>query len=118
MKDKKLEAIEKILVETDPVRLIKMGAPLDEYEEEALLIYEHVNHYFSLEKVHETIYDIFVTRFGGGTAYKLVDGSLIPVEKIIATIERAKKTIGEFESYKDIAEKVKAIIGDKVIAAP
>ena len=118
MKDKKLIAIERVLIEADPVALIKMGAPLDEYEDEAQLIYEHINRYFSLDKVHQTIYDIFVSRFGGGTAYKMVNGELIPIKEIKSSVERAKKIIGELESYKEIAEKVKAIIGDKVVTAP
>lgn len=118
MKDKKLQAIENVLIEADPVGLIRMGAPLDEYEDLAVLIFEQTNHYFSLEKIHETIYDIFVTSFGGGTAYKLSNGQLIPVKEIVASIERAKKIIGAFESYKEIAIQVKTIVGNKVLAAP
>lgn len=93
MKNKKLDAIEKILVEHDPVKLIKMGAPLDEYDHEALLIYERINRYNSVEKMQQIIYDVFVAQFGDKR-------------------RTAIKTIGPFENYKEIAVKVKKVIGD------
>lgn len=93
MKNKKLEAIENILVKDDPVKLIKMGAPLDEYSSEALLIYERINRYTSVESIHQIMYDVFVSQFGN-------------------TKERATKIIGPFEDYKKIAEQIKQVIGE------
>lgn len=92
MKDKKLEAIEKVLVEIDPVKLIKMGAPDDEYSHEAVMIYEGINRYTSLDKMHKIIFDIFVNQFGGK--------------------EYADKIIGTFDSYREVAERIKKIVGD------
>jgi hypothetical protein len=88
MKDKKLQLIEQVLVETDPVKLIKMGAPIDEYSYEALLIYERINHYLTVDKIQQVIYDVFAYCFG----------------------PKPKKIIGTFDSYKEIAVKIKEIV--------
>lgn len=112
MKDKKLESIEQILMIQDPVRLIKMGAPLDEYDSEALDIFERINRYNSVEKIHQIVYDVFVSRFGGGDKYKMVNRTLVKVGEVKPTMESAKKIIGSFEQYREIAEQIKKIIGD------
>jgi hypothetical protein len=96
---KKLEAIEKILVECDPVKLIKMGAPENEYSSEALTIYERINRYTSVDQMQIIIYNVFLESFG-------------PKK------ETAERLIGTFDSYREIAERVKAIIGDKIDVTP
>lgn len=97
MTNEKLKAIEGVLVETDPVKLIKMGAPTDEYSLEALLIYERTNRYFSIEKIHQIVYDIFIMQFGTES-------------KAEKSNKLTKKIIGDFDSYKDVAKKIKEVI--------
>lgn len=89
MDSKKLQALEKILVDTDPVRLIVMGAPPDEYHHEAVMIYERINRYTTIGNIHQIIWDVFVEQFGGIKAYK---------------------TIGKFDSYEEIAKQIKEVL--------
>lgn len=63
MHDKKVKQIEELLAKHDPIKLIKIGAPLDEYSHEAQDIYEHINRYNSVEKIHQIVYDIFMRSF-------------------------------------------------------
>jgi hypothetical protein len=96
MKDKKLQDIEQILRDHDPVRLLSIGAPKDEYDHEALMIYERLNRYYSIEKMQLIIYEVFVTQFGTPTD----------------TLENAERIIGKIDVYTPIAEKIKQVIGD------
>jgi hypothetical protein len=112
MKDKKLEQIEQILITHDPVKLVKMGSPTDEYDSEALDIYERVNRYNSVDKMQQIIYDVFVSRFSGGDRYEMIDGVLTKTGKIKPSKEAAKKIIGAFDSYREIAEQVKKVVGN------
>ena len=101
MKDQKLQDIEQILQNHDPVALIKHGAPKDEYDHEALMIYERINRYCSIEKIQLIIYEVFVTQFGSEQF-----GS----EK--NTLEIAEPIIGKIESYQKIAEEIKQVVGE------
>jgi hypothetical protein len=84
-----LQKIKNILRAEDPIGLIKMGAPSDEYDTEALIIYEHVNAYFPLSKIQSTVHNIFVHYFSG------------------------EKIAGKYEHYESIAKQIKELIGDK-----
>jgi hypothetical protein len=90
MDKKKLQTIEKILVDTDPVRLIVMGAPKDEYHHEAIMIYERVNRYTLLGNIHQIVWDVFVEQFGGP--------------------KYSDKIIGKFDSYGEIAKQIKEVL--------
>ena len=81
------EKIEQILVKHDPVKLIKMGAPTDEYDSEAQMIWERTTRHFSQDKIHEIIYEIFLEQFDG-----------------------KKSIIGESEKYKPIACEIKELL--------
>lgn len=110
MKDKRLEHIEQCLQTHDPVGLIKMGAPLDEYDGEALLVFERTNRYYSIEKVQRTVYDVFVERFSGGDIYQTVDGEFKKTGEEKPSEKSAEKLIGSLESYREIAEQIVKIL--------
>lgn len=88
------EKIELILVKHDPVKLIKMGAPQDEYDSEAKMIWERTTRHFSQEKIHDIVYEVFLIQFAG-----------------------RKSIIGEFDSYKVIAQEIKELLDQKGIRA-
>ena len=96
MKDKKLQDIEQILRDHDPVRLLSIGAPKDEYDHEALMIYERINRYCSAEKIQLIVFEVFVTQFGTGEDM----------------VESAERIIGKIELYQKLAEEIKQVIGE------
>lgn len=104
------EKIEAILVKYDPVKLIKMGAPQDEYDSEAQMIYERTTRHFSLEKIHEIVYDVFVKQFTGGTKYKMEDGEMTSLGEVASSWTRAKSIIGFYEDYRCIALAIKELL--------
>ena len=87
-KIKQYLAIEEILITEDPVKLIKIGAPLDEYSSEAALIFYQISKIdktYSVKKIHNIIYDIFLECFG------------------------SEEIIGKFDDYKEIAVKIENV---------
>jgi hypothetical protein len=86
------EKIEEILIKHDPVKLIAMEAPLDEYRQESILINECVTRHFSTESIHKIVYDIFIKQFGG--------------ERFAPSI------VGPFESYLPIATEIKNLLDE------
>jgi hypothetical protein len=106
MKDK----IEQILIKYDPVGLIKIGAPSDEYDSEAQLIFEYTTKHFSLEKIQQIVYDVFVKQFSGGEVYAMmgIDPVLLGVRP--SSIKKAEPLIGKFEKYHSIAEDIKKLL--------
>jgi hypothetical protein len=114
MHDKKVKQIEEILAFWDPVKLIKMGAPLDEYAHEAQDIYERINRWNSVTRIQEIIYDVFVASFSGGVAYKSnSEGNLEPVGYVEPSKDKALNLIGTFESYKFAADAIKKVLEDE-----
>lgn len=108
------EKIEAILVKHDPVKLINMGAPTDEYSSEAQMIWERTTRHFSQKKIHEIIYEVFINQFGKGTTYKQDrDGNMFAIGEDIAPIEIAIRIIGKFESYEPIAREIKELLDQK-----
>jgi hypothetical protein len=110
MKDKKLEQIEAILVKHDPVGLIKIGAPRDEYSSEAQIIYERTHQHFALEKIHVIIYDVFINQFSGGSSFETNLGMLEYTGEIAPSLVKAETTIGKFEKYLPIAQEIKKLL--------
>jgi hypothetical protein len=105
------EKIETILVKYDPVKLIKIGAPLDEYDSEAQMICERTTRHFSLDKIHNIVYDVFYSQFGGGTVYKANrQGEMIAIGDDIAPVEVTVRIIGKFEEYLSIAQEIKELL--------
>lgn len=101
------EKIEEILVRYDPVKLIKMGAPQDEYSSEAQLIYERTTRHFALEKIHDIVYEIFLQQFTGGSCFSMNHGMLEYTGEEAPSYTRGKKIIGLYEDYLVIAREIK-----------
>jgi hypothetical protein len=83
--------IEQILVRHDPIGLIKMGAPQDEYDSEAQMICERTTKHFSREKIHQIIHEVFVHQFDDGK-------------------KGLKSIAGPYDNYKAIALEIKALL--------
>lgn len=105
---KKLEEFKKILIEADPQHLIKIGAPLDEYDHEALYLYEHISSQDTVTDIQKKIWDHFYDSFCTGTSYAK-DGTY---KEVIMSKEKAITHIGTVDTYKEIAEKIKKVIGN------
>lgn len=106
MKDK----IENILVKYDPMGLIRMGAPLDEYNLEARLIFENIDKIYSVEKIQQLVYDIFRQSFGTGTMYRMIDGVFTKVGEKTMPDEKVDRIVGDFNFYRLMAEDIKKIL--------
>jgi hypothetical protein len=103
--------IEQILAKHDPVGLIKMCAPPDEYSSESLLIADQLgNKDWTVEQIQKIVYNVFVEQFGGGKCYYLVDDELIELEDRSLDIAEVVKTIGDFDCYLPIAEEIKKLL--------
>src|SRR5258708_2846321 len=105
------EKIEAILVKYDPVKLIKMGAPQDEYSSEAQTIFDNIDESYSIDRIQNIIYNIFVNSFGTKQIYEwnaceklLQDGISINYDDFVV------KLIGTIDQYRGIAEDVKKIL--------
>ena len=86
--------IEQILAISDNMGLIKMGAPPDEYDSEARLIYKQLSatNNPTLPIVHQIVYQVFVDQF----SYEAGEG---------------KEDVAElFESYLPAADKIFKLI--------
>lgn len=109
----KLEEIEKILVEEDPIGLIRIGSPSDEYNQEAEIIHERTSRHFSLETIHNIVYQVFVQQFSGGEAFKVgADNQMVSLGYELPSVARAKKIIGYYENYLSIAKRVKNLLDE------
>lgn len=55
-----------LLNEWDPIKLVRRGAPADEYSSEAEMICDYINSYadFSTDELAEEIDDVFAHSFG------------------------------------------------------
>jgi hypothetical protein len=111
MDDTKLEQIKKILLDADLMNLIDRNAcNFDEYDSEALLIYESINRYDYAEKIKYVIWDIFYLSFcTGGTLDK--DSSEIRRNSWRMERSEAINEIGTVDKYADVAFKIKKVIG-------
>lgn len=105
-----LSKIEIILLKADLEGLIKMGTPEDEYNNEALLIFNQINksEADTTEEIAKIIYDVFVNQFGGNNKTKINFIKNRPVNKyysvaneILEAIEDNEEMKEEFEEFKD-----------------
>jgi hypothetical protein len=104
------EKIEQILVRHDPIGLIRMGAPQDEYEQEAQLIYERTTRHFAREKIQDIIYEIFIQKFSGGSCFATNHGVLEYTGEQAPSLTKAIPIIGYYDNYKTIALEIKALL--------
>jgi hypothetical protein len=104
------EQIEAILVRHDPVKLIAIGAPKDEYSSEAHMIWERTSRHFALEKIHDIVYEVFVHQFTGGSCFSMNHGMMEYTGEEAPSYTEAKKIIGLYEDYLVIAREIKELL--------
>lgn len=108
--DKMLEQIKQVLREEDLMSLLKMGAPLDEYDSEALMIFERSYRFDTVDTLKDKLWDVFYMQFCYGTVYKMIDGEMKEICKEVVPREEADKQIGLKHKYSDAATKILKII--------
>jgi len=109
--DDKLEKIKKILLDADPMHLIDRNCcNFDEYDHEALLIYESINRYDDASKIKYIIWDIFYMKFCTGGVYDKESGEVIANRWRMDRAD-AIHEIGLVDKYSDVALKIKKVIG-------
>lgn len=109
--NKTLEEIKSVLRDEDLMGLIRgCGAPLDEYDSEALMIFERVNRLDSIEQIRDKLWDVFYIQFCYGTVYHQVDGVLTEVYKEVVAKEEADRQIGLKHKYSVAANKIRKIL--------
>lgn len=105
-----LDSIKQVLREEDLMGLIRSsGAPLDEYDNEALMVFERVNRYDCVEAIRDKIWDVFYLQFCYGTVYKNVDGELKEIYKDVVPRDEADRQIGLKNKYAEAAKKIQKI---------
>jgi len=67
------EKIKQVVDEWDPIGLLAMGAPENEYYFEVKELFDKLNNNFNVSDVSEIIYDIFIKRFGRDTFTESLD---------------------------------------------
>jgi hypothetical protein len=90
-----VKEIEQVLAHHDPVCLIKMGAPVDEYQQEAVLIFQQINSLMSVGQIQDIAYQVFVSQFGCNNREQP---------------QQLDRLIGDFSSYKKIAIDIQKVI--------
>jgi hypothetical protein len=100
-----MEEFKKLFRDADFQSLIKMGAPPDEYDHEAVFLYNKIVSTDSVADIQKKIWDHFYDSFC--TSYKLDDD--IP---IYDSNSKAVRIIGTVDNYKEIAEQIKKLIGN------
>lgn len=90
MKTNQFNQIVNIINKDDPMGLLKLGAPNDEYYPEVSLIDRYVKPEDSVSDIRDLVYSVFVNQF-------CID-------------EDPKQTVGVVEDYQIIAEEIKKIL--------
>lgn len=105
-----LEQMKQVLREEDLMGLIKMGAPADEYDSEALMIFERSYRFDTIDTLKDKLWDIFYIQFCYGTVYKMVDGEMKEIYKEAVPREEGDKLIGLKHKYTEAATKILKIL--------
>jgi len=103
-----LNEFKRIFREADFQGFIKIGAPLDEYDNEALYLYKNISSKDTIEEIQKKIWEHFYNSFCTGTSYS-EDGKY---KKYSMSIKKAKEYIGTVDAYKEVAEKLKEAINN------
>jgi hypothetical protein len=107
------DEIEKILAKHDPVKLIKIGAPEDEYSSEAQMICERMNKFnriTAVEKIQDIVYEAFIHQFSGGSCFSMDHGMLEYTGETAPSLVKAEPIIGTYDQYRLIAEDIKKLL--------
>lgn len=78
-----LDKVKEIIDEWDPIDLLAMHCPHDEYDDISILISQKVQTTVDIENLAKCIYDLFVYEFGVTTFNKSLDECKMIAEKII-----------------------------------
>ena len=104
MEDMVLQEFKRLFREADFQHLIKMGAPLDEYDNEALSLYTDILPQDSIIDIQKKIWGCFYNSFCVGI-------SCFGEKHYMFDDKGVEECIGTLDTYKEIAEKIKKIIG-------
>ena len=77
------DKVKKIIDEWDPIDLLAMHCPGDEYDDISLLISQKVRPVMDVENLANYIYDLFVYEFDISTFDKTLDECRMIAQKII-----------------------------------
>lgn len=102
------EEFKRLFREADFQHLIKIGAPLDEYDHEALYLFHQIVPSDSVFDIQNKIWNHFYDSFCTGTSFSKNGNE----KEWKANEKRAKKMIGTLDTYLEIAQKIKKLIGD------
>lgn len=106
MEDRILEEFKRLFREFDFQHLIKMGAPLDEYDSEALYLYRTISSEDSIKDIQNKIWNLFYKQFCTGESHN-INGTAVQYKMDLG---QALQTIGTLETYKEIAEKINGLL--------
>jgi len=110
MEDRILEEFKRLFREADFQHLIKIGAPLDEYDHEALFLYKVISSKDSVKDIQNKIWDHFYESFCTGEEVS-PNNSIKPYKM---NTNRAIQIIGTLNTYKEIAEKIKTLLNEQI----
>lgn len=108
--EKILASIKNVLREEDLMGLIKMGAPTDEYDHEALMIFERTSRYDAPDVIKDKLWDVFYLQFCYGTVYRMIDGQLKEIYKEVVPRDEADRQIGLKNKYAEAGKKIQKIL--------
>ena len=88
MRSEYFSEIKKVIDEWDPIELLVIHCPNDEYDDISLELAHKITDNFTVEYVAREIYYLFVQAFGTPTFNKTLDECKVAALKIIASIKR------------------------------
>lgn len=101
--------------ERDWMALIKLGAPPDEYDSIAEIIYRVIDKEDSISSVNKKIWDIFYQEFCVWETYRIEVEDRDAVKRIgtrCATDKEARRLIGSVEDFQDLSSKILNVVKD------
>lgn len=107
--------VEAILVKYDPIGLIKMGAPTDEYAAEAKEVIQHFRDADNADELAQVIWAIFVVRCtfrqaGDVNYYKLIAGEVWQVRSI------RKQEVVVSQAVTSLKDRAMSLVGDRAVS--
>lgn len=106
----KIDGIKEILVEDDLMGLIKIGAPLDEYDSEAESLSMAVTHNSSVNFIQESLWNVFYNSFCHTISITKVNNKNSKMKAKFMTMTNANKMIGKMSRYKKTATKLRKFL--------
>lgn len=108
MQDSKLEQIEKIFLQYNPLQKVSQFYSFqNEYNDLSLLLVLKLNHQDTVLSIRRKIYDIIYMSYAGKVDYSLGYKKIV---KSFLSDEWHLKYIGTLEKYTDIAKEIERVI--------